>query len=369
MIKLGIISGNLKPSNTGIGTYTFELIENIRERTSVTLIRHPSGDDVPGCSSIISSFPPGSFSHVIWSQALSLKKKSLKDFDIIHNTAQYPVSPKIHSHYIITIHDLIPVLYPQYVGKIYSLQAKIHYPMAIRSASKIITVSKHTKNDIIRLYNIPESKIEVIYECFSDKFIPASTDDKNRVRAKYNLNNPYILFVGAIEPKKNIELLIRAFYLCQKENMNFQLVIVGKRAWKFESIFNLVDKLKLHHKIKFLNFVPYEDLPALYSAAEVFVFPSRYEGFGLPPLEAMKCGTPVITSNMSSLPEIVGKNGLMVNPDDEKQLAKSILNILSDPELQKKFSTYSLKRAELFSWKKTGKETINVYNSVLEAGV
>jgi glycosyltransferase involved in cell wall biosynthesis len=260
---------------------------------------------------------------------------------------------------------LIPVLYPEYVGTVYSLQAKYFYPRAIRQASRIITDSCHTKSDIIRLYQIPEKKVEVIYPGVSDHFSPAREEESVRVRQKFNLNNPYILFVGAIEPKKNIELLIRAYSACRKKLPDVELVIAGKRAWKFESVFHLIDSLNLKDAIRILDFVPYEDLPALYSSAEVFVFPSRYEGFGLPPLEAMKCGTPVITSDVSSLPEIVGKDGMTVSPEDHDKLAESICKIISDTSFRSDYSRYCLHRAEMFSWENTARKTLKVYESVI----
>ena len=369
MIKLGLITGDLKLNKTGIGTYTFQLIENIKNDIDITLIKHPQGDDAPGCSSLTSSFPPGNFSHILWSQGLSLKKHQYNAFDIIHNPAQYPVSPNIGQKYIITIHDLIPILYPEYVNMIYSLQAKLFYPLSMKHASKIITDSYHTKSDIIRLYKIPECKIEVIYPGVSTHFKPATMEEKKRIKHKFKLLKPFILFVGAIEPKKNIDLLIKAFHICQKKDADLELVIAGKKAWKYESVFKLIETLNVRPKIHFLDFVPYEDLPALYSSAEVFVFPSRYEGFGLPPLEAMKCGAPVITSNISSLPEIVGENGMMVSPDDHEQLADSILKVISNQDIRLKASIYSLERSKLFSWKITGQKTMEVYNSVMESGI
>nr|WP_319538761.1 glycosyltransferase family 1 protein [uncultured Methanospirillum sp.] len=368
MIKIGLITGDLKQNKSGIGTYVFQLIEDLKKNTDLTLIKHPFGDDVLGCSSVLSSIPRRSFSHILWSQALSLKKQSLKKLDIIHNPAQYPVSPNIGQNYIVTIHDLIPILYPQYVGSIFSIQAKLYYPYMLKRASKIITVSNHTKDDILKIYKIPDQKIEVVYSGVSNHFNPSSPEEKKRIKQKYNLNHPFILFVGAIEPKKNIELLIKAYYICQKSNPYFDLVIAGKKAWKFETVFKLIQSLNLSKKIHILNFVPYEDLPALYSSAEVFVFPSRYEGFGFPPLEAMKCGTPVITSNVSSLPEIMGKEGLMINPNDYEQLSELILKLLSDPEFHNQYSLYSLDRAKKFSWKKTASKTLEVYNSVIEDG-
>lgn len=367
MIKLGIITGDQKRNKTGIGTYTFQLIENLKNNLDISIIKHPTGDFEPGCQSITSSFP-GPFSHILWSQGLSLKKNEFKSLDIIHNPAQYPVLPNIGRNYIVTIHDLIPILYPHYVGSIFSIQAKLFYPYILKKASKIITVSNHTKSDILKQYKIPDHKIDVIYSGVSNHFNPSSLEERKRIKLKYNLNRPYILFVGAIEPKKNIELLINAFYICQKRDSNLDLVIAGKKAWKFEIVFKLIQTLNLTKKIHILSFVPYEDLPALYSSASVFVFPSRYEGFGLPPLEAMKCGIPVITSNVSSLPEIMGDEGLMVSPNDHKQLAELILKIISNPEYYHKYSLYSLERAKLFTWKKTAVDTQKVYNSVIESG-
>ena len=221
----------------------------------------------------------------------------------------------------------------------------------------------------MRLYNIPEKKIKVVYLGASNIYKPASAEDKERVKIKYHINEPYVLFVGAIEPKKNIELIIKAFHICQKNNPHLTLVIAGKKSWKFETIFQLVDSLNLKKSVIFLNFVPGEDLPALYSAAEVFLFPSRYEGFGLPVLEAMKCGTPVITSNVSSLPEIVGETGLMVNPDDYEKLAEKILKLISDRDFHSKYAHYSLERAKLFSWEKTCRETMEIYKEVLNSGM
>jgi len=365
MIKLGIITGDLKLNKTGIGTYTFQLIKNLTDAIDITQIRHPSGDEAPNCSSIVTSLPPGSFSHIMWSQSLSWSIHNPEDFDIIHNPAQYPVSPKIHSNYVITVHDLIPILYPEYVGIIYSVQAKIHYPISMKYATKIITDSNHTKNDIIRLYKIADEKIKVIYPGVSSNFHPASEDEILKVKTKFKLFKPFILFVGAIEPKKNVELLIKAYSLCLKNNPNLELVIAGKKAWKFESVFKLIERLNLKSEIRILDFVPYEDLRALYSGAEVFVFPSRYEGFGLPPLEAMRCGTPVITSNVSSLPEIVGQEGLMVGTDDPEGLADSIIRVISDLNFRDSYTRYCKNRAELFRWEKTAEETLDIYKSVV----
>ena len=167
-----------------------------------------------------------------------------------------------------------------------------------------------------------------------------------------------------MEPKKNIPGIIKAFSLCLKQIPKLILVLAGRPSWKFEEIFSLIKTLHLEKNIKVLDFVPYTDLPLLYSGAEVFVFPSWYEGFGFPPLEAMKCGTPVIVSDRSSLPEIVGFDGIMVDPTDHLALSQKIIQVVTDKEYHSQLSLYCKQRASLFTWEKCIKETIELYEKI-----
>jgi glycosyltransferase involved in cell wall biosynthesis len=365
MTKIGIITGDLKRHTTGMSTYAFQIIDGVKKKAAIDIIRHGDGDMVPECHSVIPRTIPGPFWYLSWSLSLTYRPKQFKKYDLVHNIAQYPISPDISKKYVITVYDLIPILYPQYVTPIYAFQSRLFLPTILKKATRILTISNHTKNDIVKRFNIPHNIIDVTPLGVSDHFHPVTKKQIESLKSRYNLHSPFILFIGAIEPKKNIQVLIRSFYRCIQQQPDLILVIAGKKSWKYQDIFNLILELKLENRIKYLDFIPYSDLPALYSSAEVFVFPSKYEGFGLPPLEAMKCGTPVIVSNRSSLPEIVGPTGLMVDPDDEEGLFKLILQILSDKDFKDKQSKYSLSQSSLFSWDICVNKTLECYEKAI----
>lgn len=218
--------------------------------------------------------------------------------------------------------------------------------------------------DIIRYFKIPENKIKVIYLGVDEDYKPLSETEIRKVRQKYHLNYPFILYVGSLISHKNIPTLIKAFYKLKKYGLPHKLVITGKRGWKYKNIFEIISKLNLQKDVVFTGYVQREDLPALYNAADLFVYPSLYEGFGLPPLEAMACGTPVITSNTSSLPEVVGNAGIMVDPYDIDGLAKAMYEVLTNEGLRAELRKRGLERAKMFSWKKTAEETLNVYKGI-----
>ena len=237
-------------------------------------------------------------------------------------------------------------------------------PRTIKSADKIIAISHHTKNDIIQHFKIPEDKIKVIHLAANKNYKPLQGDKINKIKQKYDLNCPFILYVGGLAPNKNVKRLIQAFYKLKKQGINHKLILTGVKRWKYKSIFETIEKLNLQKDVIFTGYVPDEDLPALYNAADLFVYPSLYEGFGLPPLEAMACGTPVITSNTSSLPEVVGDAGIMVNPYDVDELANKMYEVLTNDGLGEELSKKGLERAKLFSWKKCAEEHLKVYEEV-----
>jgi glycosyltransferase involved in cell wall biosynthesis len=230
----------------------------------------------------------------------------------------------------------------------------------------IIAVSENTKKDILNFFPfLEEKKIRVIYEAADDHFTVIQ-DEKILAgcRQQYHLPPEFILCVGTLEPRKNLVTLLNAFSnVSQKKDI--PLVITGKKGWKYKEIFKTFSNLRLEKKVFFTGYVYQEDLPALYNLATVFVYPSIYEGFGLPPLEAMQCGCPVITSNVSSLPEIVGDAAIKVNPFSVKALEEAIYKLVSNPELRKDYIHTGLKQAEKFSWDKCAQETFQVYQEVL----
>jgi glycosyltransferase involved in cell wall biosynthesis len=234
-----------------------------------------------------------------------------------------------------------------------------------RKADHVITCSEYTRADIIDTYKLAPEKVTAIHLAAASRFAPAAGDDIARIRDRYGLPSEFILAVGSIQPRKNLERLIDAYRLLNQRINAPPLVLVGKKAWLYKDSIAAVERSGCGEKIRLTGFVPEEDLPAIYSAATVFVYPSFFEGFGLPPLEAMQCGTPVITGDRTSLPEIVGSAGVLVDPYDSKALADAIERLLSDRELRTKLTQRGLERSKMFSWEQTARDTLKVFERVV----
>ena len=214
---------------------------------------------------------------------------------------------------------------------------------------------------------IPEERIRVTLLAADEQYrVIHGVDAIKAVVGSYGIDREYILYTGTLEPRKNIVSLIRAFDAIKKESgIPHRLVIAGKKGWLFDDIFSAVEELGLVDEVIFTGYVPGEDLPYLYNGASLFAYPSKYEGFGLPPLEAMACGCPVVSSNSSSLPEVVGDAGLMVAPEQTNDLAReAMLKVLSDSSLRDSMRCRGLERAAMFSWKRCARETLDVYRCV-----
>ena len=286
--------------------------------------------------------------------------------DVLHSPDFIPPArPRCPT--VITVHDLAFLLYPRFLTR-----DSAHYygqvDLAAQQADHIITVSESTKRDTVRLLCVPEGKITVIYEAAHPLFKPITdVDASKRVCARYGLPSDFILFVSTVEPRKNLPTLLRAFRRL-RDNYKSQaaLAIAGHRGWLVEEVDAVVEELKLGDAVRFLGGVPNEELVHLYNAAKLFVLPSFYEGFGLPPLEAMACGTPVIVSNVSSLPEVVGDAGCLVNPEDVEELTVAMWRLLTDEDLRREMRTKGLLRAQIFSCERTARETLSVYRQVAQ---
>jgi len=365
MIKTGFFYGNTSNTQAGVANYSNSLIKNIRSEIDVTIIRHNSGLQWDGTHDIILRYPAIPFNTIAWSAAAYLQKKLYNHLDLIHNPAHYPLPGKPHGNTILTIHDITPFLMPDYHTKYRNLYMKVFLPRNVRSATHIISVSKATKYDLIKKFAIPGEKISVIYEAADKIYHQVKEEEKQRIRNTYKLKKPYILFIGTLEPRKNIPTLIQAFSNLIKRVPGYELVIAGRKGWNYQEIFMTVQRYSLHKSVRFIDYIPHLDLPALYCSAELFVYPSWYEGFGLPPLEAMQCGIPVIVSDRGSLPEVVGPGGCMVKPDDPSSLAEAMEAFLKDSSLKKEQISYNLYRTKQFSWEKCARETISVYKKGL----
>jgi glycosyltransferase involved in cell wall biosynthesis len=283
--------------------------------------------------------------------------------DLFHATEH--LLPRFSSvRTVFTLHDLIFLFHPETHKPLNRWFLTLMMPRFLRAADAVIAVSECTKRDAIRFYRIPEEKITVIYEGVNPRFRPASPETIAAVRARYNLPEHFILYVGTIEPRKNLTALLEAFHHLLATH-DLRLVIVGKKGWLYEGFFRRLRELGLGDRVIFTGYVPDEDLPAIYSAADLFVFPSLYEGFGLPVLEAMACGTPVICSNTSSLPEVAGDAAFLVDPTDVCSLAGAMEQALTDEHLRSELMAKGLERARWFTWEKAAAKTLEVYRGVL----
>lgn len=271
---------------------------------------------------------------------------------------------------IVTIHDLIPYLMPETVGKGYLQRFLRDMPNIINQAKGIITVSEYSKKDILRFFNgFPADKIFVTPLAANSSFKPLDKlSCKKYIRETFNINNPYILYIGGFSTRKNVKELILAFNKIKKDlKIPHTLLLGGAVKDEGQKLVKLVQELNIEDSVIFTGFINSEDLPILYNAAEAFVYPSLYEGFGLPPLEAMSCKTAVITSNLTSIPEVTSNTASLINPFDKDELAKSLVNILNNEELKNSLALKGYKRSLQFSWRHTASNTLKAYESIFNS--
>ena len=296
---------------------------------------------------------------------LSLETNRLR-LNLIHSPDFIPpLHNKIPS--VITIHDLAFLLSPTFV----TADSARYYGQveeAVKHARRIIAVSHSTKNDIINLLGTPKEKIDVIHEAADPMFRPISDKEALSLLADSGINTPkqFILVVGTIEPRKNLTTLIRAYHILRTHyNHTLPLLLAGAPGWLSEEVHQLVSHLGLNDNVRFLGRTDNNHLLALYNLATVLAHPAHYEGFGLPPLEAMACGTPVVCSDAGSLPEVVGDAALLTPPEEVDAWAASLHHILEDEGLRKELGEKGKRRASQFSWKKAAKETLTTYRKAV----
>lgn len=284
--------------------------------------------------------------------------------DVFHGP-RYLLLPSILAKCVLTIHDMMYFTHPEFLKLEWVRSLKKEVNAGIKRANMIIADSVFTKNQIMEHWkNISEEKIKVVYSGVNERFYPV--EDKmiiGRIKDKYGIKNRYILYVGNIEPKKNLVRLVEAFSQLKNSIDGYNLVI-GGGGWDFDRVFQKVNELNLQEEVIFTGYVSDEDLPTLYSGAEIFVFPSLYEGFGLPVIEAMACATPVITSNIASLPELARDAGILIDPFKVEDIAGAMYQLLTDTNLKIELRGKGLQRANLFSWEKTARETLAVYKEL-----
>lgn len=293
--------------------------------------------------------------------ATALSKKLFEDrgkLDVFFSPTHY-LPLYVSCPCAVAILDLSYIHFPGLFKKRDLYQLKLWGKYSVKKSSKIITISEASKSDIIKYYKVPSSKVAIVYPGIKEMDIKTKTN----IRSKYKIEGEFILFVGTLQPRKNIVKLIEAF--SEIDNKSIKLVVIGKKGWMFEDILKAPGKYGVSERVKFLENASDQDLPSFYSEAKCFVLPSLYEGFGLPVLEAMQNGCPVITSNISSLPEAGGEAALYVNPHDSSDIANKIDRVLEDEKLRLEMIKKGFEQVKKFSWEKSAEETLKVLESLV----
>jgi glycosyltransferase involved in cell wall biosynthesis len=370
-VRIGIDARKLH--DFGIGTYIRNLLRQlarIDRQTEFVLLCRP--EDAPALRLLGENLRPVAETSANYSVIeqiripLALKREGVTLFHAPH----YVLPPLVPCRSVVTIHDCIHLMFPQYLpGRLALGYARASIFAAARRATRVLTVSESSKRDILRFVDIKPEKIDVIYNAYDDRFgVEPREEDVGRVRERYQLHDEFVLYAGNVKPHKNLERLIEAFHLVRRRGLDhLNLVLIGDEISRYAALRRAVHRHQLHKYVRFLGYMPEATLAVMYRLAGVFVFPSLYEGFGLPPLEAMASGTPVVTSNVSSLPEVAGDAAVLVDPYDPDAIASGIYRVLTDDQLRRDLRVRGAARAQQFSWEQSVRRVREIYGEVGEA--
>jgi len=304
---------------------------------------------------------------ILWEQLFQPIALKQAKVDLYHALA-FVAPLALPCPFVMTIYDLSFRRYPEAFRPFNRFYLNTFTRQSAKRAQAIITISESTRQDVIRFFNVAPEKVCTIYCGVDDTFQPLPPAQVEAFRSRQGLPDQFVLFLGTIEPRKNVAGLIKAYSAWHKQDKRApKLFVGGGKGWYYEQVFELVTQLGLAEKVIFPGYLPQEDLRLWYNAATMFVYPSYFEGFGLPVLEAMACGTPVITSNVSSLPEVAGDAALLIDPTDTNLLAQTMYQVFSDFDLRQTIRRKGLMRGAMFSWQKTANETNDLYSQTLSA--
>jgi glycosyltransferase involved in cell wall biosynthesis len=380
-MNIGIDANCIVFDRSGFGRYAKNLVENILkiDRQNhyflyASFVRKPQRRQIleeivfkaQAKNVTIKILPiPAAWKEFLTGFPIDLKYLIKDDLDLFFAPHYAGIPVKGFDNNIVAIQDLVFMRYPMHRGHRLSNYYLKRTKIALKNCEQIIASSISTKKDLIELLDVPKEKIEVVYLGVSSDFKgkPNKKLAEEKVARYIPKKTQYILSVSTLEPRKNLGLLIKAFSLLPHQlRRDYKIVLTGAQGWNNKELLRTIAGYNLTEKVIFTGFVPDEDLPYIYSEASVFVFPSLYEGFGLPPLEAMVCGCPVITSNTSSLPEVVGKAGILIDPTKEEDLARALKKVLTSKTLPAKMIKKGKIQARKFSWVKTAQETVTCFN-------
>jgi glycosyltransferase involved in cell wall biosynthesis len=367
-VRIGIDARKLH--DFGIGTYIRNLLRQLARmdcQTEFVILCRP--EDRETLAALGDNFRPvvqTAANYSISEQVrvpLALAREGVTLFHAPH----YVLPPLVRCKAVVTIHDCIHLMFPQYLPNRFAYTyARASISLAARRATRIMTVSESSKRDILRFVDTEPDKIDVIYNAYDDRFaIDPREEDVVRVRERYQLESEFVLYAGNVKPHKNLERLIEAFHLVRNRGLDhLKLVLIGDEISRYTALRRAVHRHQLHKYVRFLGYLPEMTLAVMYRLAGVFVFPSLYEGFGLPPLEAMASGTPVVTSNVSSLPEVAGDAAILVDPYDPRAIADGIYRVLTDEHLRRDLRRKGVARAGMFSWEQSVRRVRAIYDEV-----
>jgi glycosyltransferase involved in cell wall biosynthesis len=363
------LSGNYR--SAGINWYIYHLLQTFNPAPDLqytVFLGEPRASEQFNRLAIARSHLPTHqpIIRILWEQFIQPFALSQERIDLLHALA-FAGPLAISIPWIVTVYDLSFIRYPQLFNASNRIYLTWAVRQSVRRANRIIVISESTKRDLAQMFGAPADKIVVVYCGAEPSFAPSQDKIKIELfREQRNLPEKMILHVGTIEPRKNIPRLIRAFAHAKRAaHLPHRLVLVGARGWKYAEVDAVIEQEQIANDVVFTGYVPQDELPLWYQAADLFAYPSLYEGFGLPPLAAMASGIPVVTSNVSSLPEVVGDAALQVSPEDEPALADAIVRALSDNTLRGQMIERGIAQAKKFSWERAGRETVALYRTVL----
>ncbi|MBN1494982.1 glycosyltransferase family 4 protein [Candidatus Peregrinibacteria bacterium] len=354
----------------GKGYYAYHLVSEIlkqdKENQYVLYTSKPVHEFESHPNVLVKIITKKSF---LWHLAV-LKHSYKENVQVFFSPTSY-IIPALHNpqkiKVVMTVHDLVAFLFPEIHNKKALFTERVFLKKALGKASRVFAVSLNTKRDLITQFFIPNELVSIVHNAASNNFKVMPHEELKDFKRKNNLPEKFIFAAGTLEPRKNFTMLIRCFAQILKEFPDYKLIIAGSKGWYYDEIFTTAEELKLEDKVKFLGYVTEEELIKLYNLAEIFVYPSLYEGFGIPPLEAMKCGCPVITSNTSSLPEVAGDAAIKINPKKEKELTEAITKLLKNSDLKKELTRRGLEQCQKFSWEKSAQEAVKLFNKLDES--
>jgi glycosyltransferase involved in cell wall biosynthesis len=367
-VRIGIDARKLH--DFGIGTYIRNLLQELARmdhETEFVILSRP--DDSVAVTTLGENFRVVKETAGNYSLAEQVKipmDLRRERVDLFH-APHYVLPPLVRCPSVVTIHDCIHLMFPQYLPNRWSLAyARTSITLAAKRSTRVLTVSESSKRDILRFVDIPPGKIDVIYNAYDERFRDVPNEEAvARVRERFQLQDQFVLYAGNVKPHKNLERLIEAFHLVRSRGLDhLKLVLIGDEISKYTALRRAVHRHQLHKYVRFLGFLPLDTLAVLYRLAGVFVFPSLYEGFGLPPLEAMASGTPVVTSNVSSLPEVAGNAAVLVDPYSASAIADGIYRVLTDDTLRMDLKRRGIERATQFSWESSVRRVREIYGQI-----